>query len=167
MHDLSVFLGTGDVIYCSSSNDCKTVATGLNYPNGLVRDAEGLIYVPSAMAGYVYVYRPREDHTLEKIDKISIPYGIDNLSIDANGDLWAGAFPKTKGIPDANVKPGTLFPPVTALRIRRTAEGYVWEKILEDVHSKVLPAATTVVHDAKTGRLFLSGEFEPTKGIFA
>jgi arylesterase/paraoxonase len=44
------------------------------------------------------------------------------------------------------------------MRVRKTLNGYEVIKILEDGKGEILPAATTVVHDAVTGRLFLSGE---------
>ena len=60
------------------------------------------------------------------------------------------------------------------MRVRKVGtEGYVYEveKVIEDGAGEVLPASTTVVHDKKTGRLFLSGVFshfiavcEPKKG---
>lgn len=34
---------------------------------------------------------------------------------------------------------------------------HVVEKVFEDREGKVLPAASTVVHDVKTGKLWLSG----------
>jgi len=33
--------------------------------------------------------------------------------------------------------------------------------VLEDAEAEVLPAATTVIHDADTGRLFLGGVWSP------
>lgn len=35
------------------------------------------------------------------------------------------------------------------------------KKVLEDWEGEVLPGATAVVHDAKTGRVFLSGVVSP------
>lgn len=34
---------------------------------------------------------------------------------------------------------------------------YLAEKVVEDANGQVLPASTTVVRDAKSGRLFFSG----------
>ncbi len=35
-----------------------------------------------------------------------------------------------------------------------------WEKVLEDRDGEVLPGTTTAIHDAKTGRLFLSSKVD-------
>jgi hypothetical protein len=56
---------------------------------------------------------------------------------------------------------------VTIWRIRKTVDvgksgvrsvDYRVEKVLEDKDSKVLSGSTTVRHDVKTGRLFISGK---------
>jgi len=45
------------------------------------------------------------------------------------------------------------------MKVTKGEEGWKAEKVLEDGLGEILPVATTVIHDAKTGRLFLSSKF--------
>ena len=44
------------------------------------------------------------------------------------------------------------------MKVSKGEEGWKVEKVLEDGKGEILPVATTVVHDVKTGRLFLSSK---------
>ncbi|GKT89663.1 serum paraoxonase arylesterase [Colletotrichum tofieldiae] len=152
---ISPLLGQGDISFCSASSGCKRVSERHRYPNGLVRGRDGLIYVPSAMAGGVQVY---------KVAEIPVPYSIDNLSVDGKGDIYAAVFPRGIEILQAAKDPLNISPKSAAVRIRKEGEGegvYVWEKVIEDGAGEVLPGSTVVVHDAKTGRLFFGGVVSP------
>ena len=156
-------LGTGDVTYCNPTT-CRVVAKGYQFPNGLLRSRhDGLLYVPSSFGEGVFVYRTLPSGDLEQVTLIDIPWSLDNLSEDANGDIYAAAFPKPIEALTAFIDPEfKTYSTAAVLRIRkdeRAEGGYVWDKILEDGERVVLPSTTTVVHDAKTGRLFLSGEY--------
>lgn len=100
-----------------------------------------------------------EDNELEKTEDIAIDYSLDNLSVDGKGDLYVAAFPKPLEIFKAFLDPFNAKTPSTVLRIWKGEDGrHQWEKVLEDAEGTTLPGSTTAVHDAKTGRLFLSGE---------
>jgi hypothetical protein len=145
----------------------------LKFPNGIARGADGLFYVPSVVDGKIRVLAlGGQGEKMRLVDTISVGMPLDNLSPDANGDIYAPGFPNlyqsVKGFGD----PANEIAPVTIWRIRKViekdAEGvekvdYQVAKILEDKDSKVLSGSTTVRHDAKTGRLFISGEF-PCEG---
>ena len=90
---------------------------------------------------------------------------LDNISPDANGDIYASGFPNLyqsgKGFDD----PYNEISPVTIWRISKRLDGgighkgaYRVEKVIEDGEARVLSGSTTVRHDVKTGRLFVSGE---------
>lgn len=155
-------MGDGDVSFCSASKGCKRVSERHRMPNGLVRGLDGLIYVPSSMAGGVQVFEAlsgNDGNGLKKVADIPVPYAIDNLSVDGKGDVYAAIFPRGIEILQAAKDPLNARPKSAAVRIRKEGEGvYVWEKIIEDGLGEVLPGSTTVVHDAKTGRLFFGGE---------
>ncbi|KAK2042979.1 calcium-dependent phosphotriesterase [Colletotrichum somersetense] len=155
----SPLIGQGDVSFCSVSSGCKRVSERHRYPNGLVLGRDGLIYVPSAMAGGIQVYRVLpENDGLQKVADIPVPYSIDNLSVDGKGDIYAAVFPRGIEILQAFKDPLNKTPKSAAVRISKESEGvYVWEKVIEDGASEVLPGSTAVVHDAKTGRLFFAG----------
>ncbi|KAL5352269.1 hypothetical protein ACLOAV_002216 [Pseudogymnoascus australis] len=166
---LDLFLGGGSVAHCTSSNDCKIVVDGLSFPNGLVRGLDGLFYVPSSMSGRIGVYS-LSSAGLTKTDEIEVGMPIDNLSVDANGDIFAAAFPDSLKLVKEVRKSAGLVVPGTVWQIRKvssesdesgkekgsiTGNYRVW-KVLEDRDGKVMPSAMTVaVHDSKTGRIFL------------
>ena len=111
------------------------------------------------------VYRPQPDGSAKKIDNIRLPYPLDNISEDQNGEFWVAAIPDLKAALAMFENPlGPERPPATVFRFRRRSDsgkGYEVTKMLEDRDGEVLPFATTVVHDAKTGRLFVSGIVAP------
>ena len=148
--------GGGDVTYCPASGPCKLVSSGHKFPNGLMRGTDGLIYVPSAAVGSIIVYAPQSDASLKQVAKIDIPYPIDNLSQDQNGDIYAPVFPeipRTMAAFDNPLGPGS---PAAAMRVRKVENDYKVVKVIEDKDAEVLPTTTTVIHDARTGRLFFS-----------
>jgi hypothetical protein len=140
----------------------------LKFPNGLARGSDGLFYVPSATDGTIRVLRlNRCGCKLDLVETISVGMPLDNLSPDANGDIYAAGFPDLMQTAKSFADPVNEISPVTIWRIRKVietdAEGvdqvdYRVEKVIEDREGKVLSGSTTVRHDAKTGRLFISGE---------
>ena len=121
------------------------------------------------MTGRIGVYSFASEGFTE-VDEINIGMPIDNLSVDANGDIFAAAFPDSLKLIRVVTQGADLPVPGTVWKIRRVASDReenekeiggdtgnyrVW-KVLEDRDGKVMPRATTVaVHDTKTGRLFL------------
>ncbi|KAH6888390.1 hypothetical protein B0T10DRAFT_488086 [Thelonectria olida] len=160
-HHLSPFLGTGDVTFCDKEHGCKSVAGGLKFPNGLVHGHDGLVYVPNSMIGTISVFRRLENNDIEKVEEIPVGYSIDNLSVDQNGDVYVAAFPRGIDIFKAYEDPYNARPAAAALRLRKLDIGYVLDKVIEDGLGEKLPATTTVIHDAKTGRLFMSSVISP------
>lgn len=94
------------------------------------------------------------------MDEIKLGYGLDNASIDENGDIWIAAFPVGSEIYKAYKDPYNARAPASVLRVSKVEGEWKVEKMLEDKEGEVLPVATTAVHDAKTGRLFLSSKFD-------
>lgn len=160
---LSPVLLTGDVTFCPQdpSAPCRIVSEGYGYPNGLIRSPiDGLIYVPESAQGGITVLRPTANDSLEVVDKIDLPYAIDNLSEDQNGSLWAAIIPRGVEIFKQSQDPHHYFPSSSVFKLPRDTGGnFITEKVLEDCEGSVLPGTTTVVHDARTGRLFLSGMY--------
>ncbi|KAF4997202.1 hypothetical protein FDECE_12155 [Fusarium decemcellulare] len=164
-HHLAFLLKAGNAVFCEAGKGCKTVAGGMKFPNGLARDKDGLIYIPCSLSGTITVYRPLPDNSLEKIDVINTGYSLDNVSIDANGDIWVAAFPAGFDTLTAYNDPLNSHPAATALRIKKAEGKWVIEKMIEDAEGEVLPVATTVVHDVKTGRLFFSSVISPSIAV--
>jgi hypothetical protein len=160
--ELDIYIGGGDVAYCPPSGPCKAATPPkFRFPNGLVRGADGLIYVPESAGGGIHVMELQGDGTLREVDFIRIGMPIDNLSVDANGDIWGAALPKALKAIKAAHDPFNHKTPTTVWRISKTPDGYKTFKVLEDRDSKVLAQIGTVLHDAKTGRLFIVGKSLP------
>jgi arylesterase/paraoxonase len=114
------------------------------------------------MLGGISVYKPQTNGDLTMIDYIKLGYGIDNLSFDAKGDMLAAVFPAPLRFFKSSTDPynADLSPPSAALRVSKTSSGYKVSKAIEDGLGEALPGSTTVLHDAKTGRLFMGGMFD-------
>lgn len=167
-HHLSPVFGTGDVSYCSSTGDCKKVAHGFKFPNGLHLGTDGLLYVPSAAVGGITVFRVNPDGSVVRVHYIDLEYPIDNLSEDSDGDIYAATLPKPfQSLRSFNDPLNPKSAPSTVWRVRRlnkdVPKKYQYEltKVIEDAEGECLPGLTTVIHDAKTGKLFMSGKSMP------
>jgi arylesterase/paraoxonase len=71
-------------------------ASGIGYANGINMSHDGkLVYVCSITEGALHVYdRDAVTGTLKHREKIDLRTGVDNVEIDAQGDLWIGAHPQ-------------------------------------------------------------------------
>ena len=167
---------TGDVTHCSPSPSsegeitCNRLATSLSFPNGILRAADNNIYVPTTAHQGILVYKPSfsasnpTESSLDFLHQIAVDYPIDNMSQDQNGDFYLAAFPKLMQVlaPDEHRKGA---PASTILKVSKKSAGSDngrdggWEvtKVIEDRDGEVLPSASTVVHDPKTGRLWVIG----------
>lgn len=104
-----------------------------------------------------------------------MPYPIDNLSVDKNGDIYAASFPQLYMMQKHQKSPFDVLSPSTVVRIRRDGKGYgegrqghlgeekteyLVEEVLED-DGTIVNGATTAVHDVETGRFFIGGASAP------
>ncbi|WP_170829184.1 MULTISPECIES: SMP-30/gluconolactonase/LRE family protein [Pseudoalteromonas] len=80
--------GRGDVITRISGN--------LVYPNGIQVSRDGkMVYVSESTGKRLLSYtRDEVSGELSLIDEISIDSGLDNIELDADGNLWIGAHPQ-------------------------------------------------------------------------
>ena len=106
-------------------------------PNGLIKGRDGLIYVPNTVsAGEIQVFSLTEHKTLQQVDTIHVPYPVDNISVDENGDLWAGGLPQIFKWTQSSTSPFTVSCPGAAIRIRKlkgeSETGYEVDTIVED-----------------------------------
>ncbi|KAG0645489.1 hypothetical protein D0Z07_8533 [Hyphodiscus hymeniophilus] len=149
----------GNVGYCDLEG-CRILSSAPQaYSNGIIHGTDGLIYVAHSATGDVQVNELQlESSSLKLLDTIKIPYPIDNLAQDSNGDIFVASFPVLHKFLASTESPFDILPPTAAWRISKDGNGaYQVDKVLEDDGS-VLPAATVVVHDPQTGRMFLGGE---------
>lgn len=161
-HKLSDVLRSGDVSFCHRDGACKLVSSGHAFPNGLAFGNDGLLYVPSAALGSVQVYRPEPDGSITKVADVDVPMPLDNISPDLDGDLYIAGIPKASAMMAGFDDPLNAKPPATIWKVHTNEDGsYTVSKALEDRDAEVLPGATTAVHDARSGRIFVSGVFSP------
>ena len=159
--EFDLLLGGGSLAYCSAAGKCHIAADkGFAYPNGIVRGPDGLYYVPNSFSNKIMIMELLPDLTLRKTDTIPIGMPVDNLNLDANGDIWAAGMPKPLRTFASFADPFNVDAPSTIFRIRERGEGlgYEVEKMLEDREANVVGSTTVAAHDAKTGRLFIGGE---------
>lgn len=160
-HILSPLLGTGDVSFCDGV-ECRQVVPGQNFPNGLTKGHDGLLYVPSSLLGTIDVYQPQPGGDLTRLQTIETGYSLDNLRPDRDGHIFAAAITNAIKFFAAMSDPYNKTTPTAGLRVTKNAAGrYEVTKVVEDGLGEVLPGATTVLHDATTGRIFLSGVGSP------
>jgi len=165
--ELAFLTGGGSVAYCGFNNQCHIANNHKSwFANGVVKGHDGLYYVAQSAGGKIYVYSLQEDHSLLKIDEINVGMGLDNLSVDDNGDLFVAGFPKVLALVKALEDPLTTEVPSTIFRIKKSVDGegkatYEVTKALEDIEGKVLPGSTVAVHDVKTDTFFMGGVTSP------
>jgi len=171
-----MLIGGGSVGYCNRNSCNIAYSSGFKFPNGLVKGRDGLIYVPNSLLPVIEVFSLSEDHLLHKVNSIKVPYPIDNMSVNENGDIYAAGLPQIYKLGESTKKPFEVNPPTGVFRIRRAGKGYegigrkgnlethdaeyVVETVLED-NGSILPGSTVAVHDAQTGRFFLGGVHSP------
>lgn len=127
------------------------------------------IYVANAAKGYISVHSLSPTNTLTSPSIIPLGIPVDNLSIDSNGDIFAACFPDVLALVanlDGPVTEKRREIPSTVLRIRRVVDEdgeveYRVEKVLEDIEGRLLPGATTAVHDVKRDAFWLGGVASP------
>ena len=86
-------LALSNVIYFDGST-YREVASGISYANGINYDTKrNLLFVASPRKFLVKVYNVLDDGSLEFIEDIDCGTGVDNIELDAEGNLWIGAHP--------------------------------------------------------------------------
>jgi hypothetical protein len=163
-----MLFGGGSITVCNANNECHFGAEkGIRFPNGIVKDkSSDRYYVSSSVTGKITVHTLHPNGTFSQIDEIDIGMPLDNLSVDANGDIYAAAFPDIIALVRAMNDASVLSVPAAVFRVRVVRDedgepGYEVEKVLEDIEASVQPMTTTAVHDVQTGRLFLGGVLSP------
>lgn len=156
--ELTVLFGGSGVWYCDANTNCRMVADGFKFANGLLKAQDGLLYVPSASMGGISVFEIQSDRSLNKTEQIFYAYPIDNLSQDSKGDIFIPHFPRMGEMLGMFDNPYGPTGPSAVARLSKMDDGYKIEKVIEDKHGEFLPGTTTAIHDAKTGRIFFSSK---------
>lgn len=163
--------GTGNIATCEiESGECRIAASrGFSFPNGVLQGDDGLFYVSHFITGKVTVHEIRLDNSLHQVDEIELGMPLDNLSIDEEGTIFVPGFPDISAVFKSLANTGLGGIPSTIFAIKKVTAGsqrrYQVTKVLEDKEGKILPSATTVIHDIHTGRLFLGGVASPFMSV--
>lgn len=170
------FTGGGSVGFCDRyrCHIAKQYGKGFSLPNGIVRGRDDYFYVPSTITGDILIYTLDNKKMLDQITYAEAPYGIDNLSMDKDGEFWAATFPKLHKWIESASSPMDVKVPSTIYRIksngwRKVKENgrhvstkmYEAEKFMEDGDGSYFGGATTVVHDGRNKRFFMGGAVSP------
>lgn len=83
------------LLFCGDG-DCRIAASGFAYANGVNVSRDGLrVYVAASVGRTVTVFeRNPAGNSLRLITVIDAGTGVDNLEVDEDGNLWAGAHPR-------------------------------------------------------------------------
>jgi len=138
----------------------RKVAKGLAYANGIQVSADGkTVYVAATVSRAVFVYdRDMETGELTLRQKIDLRTGVDNLEIDAEGNLWLAAHPKLLTFV-RYAKDPTQLSPSQVLRIRWRGLGrYDIDYIYSNDGSRLSGSSVAAVYN---GRLLIGSVFDP------
>jgi len=99
-------LPRANVLYFDG-NVFREVARGLAFPSGIeVSPDQKFVYVGEAWNRRVTAFaRQPLSGTLEEAGSVAIPANVDNLRLDAKGQLWAGARPKALAMAEFRADP--------------------------------------------------------------
>jgi arylesterase/paraoxonase len=88
-------LARANVLYYDGAKFSE-VAGGLRYANGINISPDGKqVYVAATTDRSVYIYdRNPEDGSLKESQEVFTGTGVDNIELDADGNLWVGAHPQ-------------------------------------------------------------------------
>jgi len=152
--------------YCHVDEGCKFATPSILEANGIA-SVNDTFYVANALIGTVTVLERQSDNSLVLTDVIPTDRVLDNVSIDEDGMVWVAALSNLiKTFKDHFPNP-QLPSPSSALRVSLNTGQAVFyghkfkvEKVFED-SGAIASGVTSVVHDAKRGRLFLHGLSSP------
>ncbi|KAJ5997442.1 hypothetical protein N7499_006162 [Penicillium canescens] len=166
---LEMLIGGGSLAYCrSDTGKCHIAADkGFSTANGIAHDKNGHYYVAHSVTGLITVHELVNDQLIQ-VDSIHTGYPMDNLWLDADGNLIAAAFPDSIAFVKSTMDPYNVVAPATVLTINGIANQLKTlgkdskvAKLVEDRDAKSLPSSTVAVHDVKGRKLFLAGVFSP------
>ncbi|KAF8210112.1 hypothetical protein K438DRAFT_1809026 [Mycena galopus ATCC 62051] len=147
-----VGLEYGSVGYCNINSGCKFAARNLHSANGIVRATNNdTFYVANSLWGGVTVLQRQTDNALLKTHSIPTDRGLDNLSMDTDGVIWAASFPDAFALIRHIADPSKLSP--------TSAHSIAMNTGPDD--GTLACGTTSVVHDVQGKRLYLHGIASP------
>jgi arylesterase/paraoxonase len=135
-------------------------AAGIGYANGINVSPDGkLIYVCSITAGglHIYDWEPVSGK-LELRETIDLRTGVDNIELDADGDLWIGAHPQLLATAKHFKDKETISPSQVLHLTPRAGGGYDVEEVYLDTGAEISASTVAAV---RGNRLLIGAIFEP------
>ena len=135
----------------------RTVADGFAYANGIgISPDQKIIYVASCTGGKITAFDRSADGSLTFRWAHNVATGVDNIDVDASGDLWIGCHPQLLKFA-AHSRDSTEKSPSQVIRLKPGDTPAVAEILLTD--GKVYSGSSVAVH--WKNRLLVGSVFEP------
>jgi sugar lactone lactonase YvrE len=157
---------TSSVGYCHINDGCKYAITGTHASNGIAAAPNGTVYVANCAYGGVLFLETQVDNTLVVSESVKTDYILDNLAVDADGQLWAAGIPRALTAL-AHMQNPSLSSPSIATKISINTgpnafygEKYKVEKVFED-DGKIMSGMTSAAYDSRRKKLFMHGVASP------
>ncbi|NCP20397.1 MAG: hypothetical protein GW847_00175 [Zetaproteobacteria bacterium] len=117
------------LLYFDGTN-YKKVVSGLKYANGVnLSNDKSEVYLATTTGQKLYIYTKSAQGTLKLRHYVNTHTGIDNITVDSQGDLWLAAHPKLLKF-SQHAKDSTKISPSEVIRIHKLPNGiYKQEKI--------------------------------------
>ncbi|PPR05896.1 hypothetical protein CVT24_006637, partial [Panaeolus cyanescens] len=158
---------TSSVGYCHVEKGCKIALANTVSSNGIAGAPNGTLYVASTAGGFVTFLEKQSDNSLVVSDTVNVGYALDNLSVDADGQLWLAVIPHVMKIMNYMLKDNTSKSPSIVSRVSINTgvnsfygEKYRVENVFED-DGTVMSGLTTAAYDSKRHKLFMHGISSP------
>jgi arylesterase/paraoxonase len=147
-----------NVIYFDGSRFSEAVSR-ITYANGINTSHDGrTVYVASVTGRAVRVYdREPESGLLTSREKIRAASGVDNIEVDAQGNLWIGAHPQLLRVMAHTADPAERSPS-QVLRVSRGPEGYSVEEVYLDLGDQISGSSVAAV---RGDRLLIGAIHDP------
>jgi arylesterase/paraoxonase len=143
-------IGTGNVCLCEGDKCSRTSVTGVKYANGINMSADGAkVYVSESSDMRIRVYdRDLASNTLAHATDIETGTGVDNIELDADGNLWVGCHPKLlKFLSHSGDE--TSISPSEIIKIIPTGTGYEQKTVYMNDGSEISASSVGAVYKNK------------------
>ncbi|EJD43579.1 calcium-dependent phosphotriesterase [Auricularia subglabra TFB-10046 SS5] len=158
-----LFKSDSSVGFCHVDTGCFLAAEKMPGNNGIVRaPTNNTVYVANSVNGGIRVMETLKNGTLVLKETIPTELGIDNLTLDENGHIYAAAFPKSLDL-NSCLHDFTFEcrSPSAVYAATTNATGASTAQIIFEDDGSLVSTMTAVVHDSRHGRLFMHGLLAP------
>ena len=153
-----LLLPRANVVYYDGSA-ARVAAGGLVFANGINRNADATeIYVTETTGRTLSTFR-RDPLTgaLAHIHSLAIPLGLDNIDVDAEGNLWIGGHPNLLAFL-AHAQDAKKLSPSAVVKVKPEGDATTYETIYVNAGEELSGSS---VGAAAGGRLIVGAVFDP------